>query len=75
MKSRGNAFIRFINHATSLGGRASITFTLFLRFGTSSSFTLMIDILLLAFLVEFFKVHYLYAAGISFIFPALLIIL
>lgn len=67
---RQKGFIYFLNYITSLGGRASITFTRFLRFGTSSSFTLMIDILLLALLVELFNIYYLHAAGISFIFSS-----
>jgi len=57
---------RFLNYATSLGGRASITATRFLRFGTSSSFTLMIDILLLFAFVEFLEIFYLIAAAMSF---------
>lgn len=56
----------FLNYSTSLGGRASVTFTRFLRFGTSSSFTLLIDILLLAFFVEILAIYYLVAAGLSF---------
>jgi putative flippase GtrA len=56
----------FLNYTTSLGGRASVTFTRFLRFGTSSSFTLMIDIIFLVLLVEVFLINYLVAAGLSF---------
>jgi len=55
-----------LNYATSLGGRASITMTRFLRFGTSSSFTLMIDMLILFILVEFFGILAFIGAGISF---------
>ncbi len=56
----------FLDHATSLGGYASITATRFLRFATSSSFTLLIDMLLLFILVEYFNIIYYVAAGMSF---------
>jgi len=56
----------FLDNATSLGGYASATGTRFLRFGTSSSFTLMIDILLLFLFVEYGNIFYLIAAGMSF---------
>jgi putative flippase GtrA len=55
------------DYLTSLGGYASVTSTRFLRFATSSSFTLTIDMLLLAIFVEIFGIYYLSAAGLSFI--------
>ena len=56
----------FLNYTTSLGGYASITATRFLRFATSSSFTLMVDMLLLFMFVEYGNIYYLIAAGLSF---------
>ena len=59
--------IRFLNFITTLGGRTTKTETQFLRFGTSSSFTLMIDLLLFVFFVETLQIYYLTAAGLSFL--------
>ena len=56
----------FLNYATSLGGRAPEKITRFLRFSTSSTFSLIIDIILLAFFVEIFGIASYVAAGFSF---------
>jgi len=57
---------QFLNFATSLGGRAPEKITRFLRFSTSSTFALIIDIILLAIFVEFFEIVPYVAAGFSF---------
>jgi len=59
-------FGKFLDYITSFGGRASVTLTRFLRFGVSSSLTLIVDIILLIFFVEFLAIYYLIASGLSF---------
>ena len=66
MKKEIIRVLKTLNYITSLGGYASVTATRFLRFATSSSFTLIIDILLLAVFVEIFGIYYLIATGMAF---------
>lgn len=58
----------FLNHITSFGGYLSAGSTRFLRFATSNSFTLIIDIIVLTILVEYiFGIkYYLLSAALSF---------
>ena len=59
-------YVDILNHITSFGGYLGAGSTRFLRFATSSSFTLVIDMILLFFFVETLNIFYLIAAGLSF---------
>lgn len=63
-------FIRLIDetidNVASYGGYAADNVARFIRFSMSSSSTMLLDLLVLIILVEFFGVFYLVAAGIAF---------
>jgi putative flippase GtrA len=58
--------LRLFDQATSLGGKAPATVTRFLRYAVSSSSTVFLDLLILAFLTEFLNVFYLLSVVVSF---------
>lgn len=61
-----SGFGRFLNHVTSLGGRAPEQITRFLRYVASSGSMVVLDLLILGFLTEYFEVYYLVSVAISF---------
>ena len=66
MKSITRNLAKFLNHISSLGGRASDFVVRFIRFIISSSSTLLLDLLILTLSVEYFKLYYLIGSGIAF---------
>lgn len=55
-----------LNHFTSLGGKAGLHTTQFLRYSSASSVTFLLDLALLWILIDFVHIQYLIAAAVSF---------